>query len=169
MSDNATALSLFAAHRGAPLDHASGIELEGRIQFGDHWALTGAYAYIDAEYTRDNELQGLEAEQSPRHLASLWVYYEALLPGLSIGGGVRHVGHRVYGYDGRGTSAVAELYHPSKSLFDADLAYTLGKVTASVDARNLFDKESFSCYGEGYGFCVPDNGREVSVRLRYQW
>ncbi len=148
---------------------SQGLELEGTIQLGDHWTLAGAYAYVDTEYTRDNELQGLEAEQSPRHLASLWVHYENLLPGLSLGGGVRHVGRRVYGYDGRGTSEVNELYHPSKTLFDANLAYTLGKVTASVDARNLFDKESFSCYGEGYGFCVPDNGREVSIRLRYDW
>ena len=146
-----------------------GMELEGKIQFGDHWTLTGAYAYVDAEYTRDNELQGLEAEQSPRHLASLWARYENLVPGLSLGGGVRHVGRRAYGYNDRGTSAATEVYQPSKTLFDANLSYTLGKVTTSLDARNLFDKESFSCYNENYGFCVPDNGREVSVRLRYDW
>ena len=87
--------------------------------------------------------------------------------GADSGGGVRHVGRRVYGYEGRGTSAATELYLPSKTLFDANVAYTLGNVTASVDARNLFDNESFSCYSEGYGFCVPDNAREISVRLRY--
>ncbi len=113
--------------------------------------VTASYAYLDSEYSRDNELQGLEVKQAPRHLASVWAHYKNLLPGLSVGAGARHVARRVYDY------------------VDFNAEYILNKFTVSLDARNLTNKETFSCYSEGYGYCVPDDGRELSIRLRYDY
>ncbi len=147
-----------------------GFELESTVQIGKHWRLMAAYAYLDSEYTRDTDLQGLEREQSPKNSASLWVRYDDIIPGLSLGSGVRYVGKRVYGYRDQGTPAqTTPLFHESKTIADFNLEYNIQNITANLNVRNLFDKETYSCYNGRYGFCVPDAGREASLRLRYDW
>ena len=148
---------------------SSGLEIEGKFQIGEPWVVTASYAYLDSEYSRDNELQGLEVQQAPRHLASVWAHYKNLLPGLSVGAGARHVARRVYGYEGKGSPSVNELYLSSRTLLDFNAEYVINKFTVSLDARNLTNKETFSCYSEGYGYCVPDDGRELSIKLRYDY
>ena len=78
-----------------------GIEVEANASLMAGLDLTLAYAYNDAEVTKDNpdatgvSREGKEPTLAPSHLASAWLDYTfqgTFLRGLLLGGGARYVG-----------------------------------------------------------------------------
>lgn len=150
-----------------------GIELEGRASLTNHLDLVAAYTYLDTTIASDtdNTLVGKRLAAVPRQLASLWLNYafsDGDLAGLSIGGGVRHIGRSAG--DSANTFGV-----PAVTLVDLALGYDLGayrpalkgwRVAAHIG--NLFDKTYVSsCFSEGG--CFYGNRRTVTASLGYRW
>jgi iron complex outermembrane recepter protein len=147
-----------------------GAELEARWQ-GKIFGLIAAYAYTDAKVT-ESRLASEVNEQlamTPRHAASVWGNMELGqlgLPGLRAGLGVRYIGsNNLPGYD----SDV-----PAYTLVDAMLSYKLGAlssqlrgVTLTLNARNLFDRDYFTC--ASYDGCRYGEPRTVTATVNYRW
>ena len=98
------------------------------------------------------------------HAASLWLDYtfpeDTALEGFGLGGGVRYVGQR-YG-DIKNT-----LDLDAVTLFDAAVHYKKDNVTASLNFKNLADKDYVaSCSSFG---CTYGDGRTVMGKLTFQW
>jgi len=143
-----------------------GVELEAAAEVFSGLGLTAAYTFIDAEITRDNDgYAGNRPSLVPEHTASLWANYEfnenTILPGLSIGAGVRYVGQTF------GDSA-NEVSVPAYTLVDAALRYRKGAWEGALNVSNLFDKKYFAtCYG-GEG-CYYGEARNIrgSLNLKF--
>lgn len=148
-----------------------GVELEAKASLDFGLNVAASYTYLDTKYTRDNSgLQGLVPTGVPRHMASLWLYYELpanLVPGLSVGAGVRYVGSTF------NTNNTIEV--PSATLVDATLRYDFGKLmpqlkgmALQLNVKNLFDKEYVgACYTST--LCSYGQGRVVTAGLNYRW
>lgn len=102
-----------------------GIELEAKAELDRGFSLIGSWAYSDAEITRDSRYQGNRPAFVPRHQAALWLDYRLQSPGawggLSLGGGVRHVG-QTYGDNANQFSV------PSFTLVDLAVRYDLAAI-----------------------------------------
>lgn len=73
-------------------------ELAGEILPG--WAMHAGLGYIDAEVTEDNVIPvGTRLQRIPRVTANLWTSYDfqpgSVAEGVTVGGGITHVGSRV--------------------------------------------------------------------------
>ncbi|MGQ9370202.1 TonB-dependent siderophore receptor [Azospirillum sp. ST 5-10] len=144
-----------------------GIELEGKMALDDRMNLTVAYAYWDAEVTKDGIAGnvGKRPGQTPEHMASAWLDYT--IPGegargdLTSGIGVRFVGSS-YGDPGNTTKV------DSYTVFDAGVDYKItDHVSAAVNATNLFDKKYVST--DYYGTVYYGDRRKVLATLKYNW
>lgn len=143
--------------------HVKGLELEGVTSLSDGLDLHAAYTYMDAEILGKTD-NGKRPDNVPEHAASLWLDYtfgeDTPLEGFGLGGGVRYVGQR-YGdtknsYD---LDAVA--------LLDASIHYKKDGVTASLNLKNIADKDYLSsCSSFG---CTYGDGRTVMGRLSFAW
>ena len=140
-----------------------GIELEGVTSLTDGLDLRAAYTYMQAEIVGGVD-DGKRPDNVPEHTASLWLDYtfpeDTALEGFGLGGGIRYVGQR-YG-DTKNT-----LDLDAVTLFDAAVHYKKDNVTASLNVKNLADKDyvaSCSAFGCTYG-----DGRTVMGKLTFQW
>ncbi|MDR7142370.1 TonB-dependent siderophore receptor [Rhizobium sp. BE258] len=152
--------------------HAKGVELEGVTSLADGLNLRAAYTYTDTDTIAPGMLTNrLPLDGVPEHAASIWMDYSfaegSPLEGVGIGAGVRYVGQR-YGYASYGTPAVLHTYDlDGVTLFDAALTYKKEGVTASLNLRNLADKEYIaSCSSFG---CTYGDGRTVMGKLTFNW
>jgi len=140
-----------------------GIELEGVTSLTDGLDLRSAYTYMQAEIVGGGD-NGNRPDNVPEHAASLWLDYTFLedttLEGFGLGGGVRYVGQR-YG-DTKNT-----LDLDAVTLFDAALHYKKDNMVASLNFKNLADKDYVaSCSSFG---CTYGDGRTVMGKLTFQW
>jgi iron complex outermembrane receptor protein len=150
----------------------TGFEIEGRKAFDNGISLIGAYTYAHGEITGnlDGSIVGNTPTTTPRHVASLWVNYDApedmAIGGFSIGGGVRATG-----------KSFTDDYNTAKNAgvvyFDASIAYDFGVkspdlkgLSLSVSATNLANLEEQVCNG---GYCYFGQGRTVLGSLKYKW
>ena len=139
-----------------------GFEIESVSYLTDQLELTAAYTYNDAtsDNTTDNQPEA-QADLIPRHSASAWLDYtfQALAPGLKVGGGARYVG----GTDDSFTGAKV----PSYTLVDLMASYAFAdNWEAQLNVNNLADREyvascEFYCY---YG-----EERSITGTLSYRW
>ncbi|MGV6873539.1 TonB-dependent siderophore receptor [Pseudochelatococcus sp. B33] len=161
-----------------------GFEAEVRANLFEGLDLIGAYTFIDAKITKDNNVNtlGRTPVGVPKHMASLWGHYtvsQGALRGLSFGAGVRYIG--VTPGDSTGWFNVAgyppvRATVPAYTLVDAVISYDLGArfdelkgFNLAVNANNLFDKEYISgCYAVNNG-CVYGPRRTILGTLSYRW
>jgi len=80
---------------------AKGIDAQISGQIGDNFNLIAAYAFIDAEVTKDNRagFKGSRLAGIPRHSGSILGVWE-FQPGRSLGATINHVGQRAYSTGG---------------------------------------------------------------------
>ncbi len=140
-----------------------GIELEGVTSLTDGLDLRAAYTYMQAEIVGGAD-DGNRPDNVPEHAASLWLDYtfpeDTALEGFGLGGGVRYVGQR-YG----NTKNTLDL--DAVTLLDAAVHYKKDNVTASLNVKNLADKDYVaSCSSFG---CTYGDGRTVMGKLTFQW
>lgn len=122
---------------------ARGFEADLVYEPGASLSVLGAYAYTDAEVTRDNRLPvGDRPTRTPEHslrLAARYRFQSEALKGLEIGGGLTAVSDR-------------ELTLPNTTaadgsvLLDAQAAWDLGVAKLSVSVVNLADEAGFAPY-----------------------
>jgi iron complex outermembrane receptor protein len=119
---------------------SQGIELDivGKPIKG--WNIIAAYAYTDAEITKDNFFAvGNRLANVPRHSASLWSTYEiqkGAAKGLGFGFGLLYVGDRFGDTDNT-------FILPGYLRTDAALFYRRDKFRIGLNFQNLFDVDYF--------------------------
>ncbi|CAN7260721.1 TonB-dependent siderophore receptor [Pseudoxanthomonas sp. LjRoot143] len=143
-----------------------GVELEGRWNIGRGLSVYGAYAYIDSEVTKSNDLAtlGKQIALQRKHSASAGGDYtitSGALSGLGFGAGVR--------YTGKHYGDAPNLWEtPSYTLFDAAVHYDFSNWRFQLNVQNVGDKEYISACNAVY-WCYYGYERSVSATARYQW
>jgi iron complex outermembrane receptor protein len=150
---------------------SQGIELEARTQLTEALSLQAGYAYTDITYAEsdDPSEEGNDAIYSPKHIASVWGYYDFLkgpLAGLNTGLGVRY--HADIQADRDNTKSV-----PDYTLVDATLGYDfsqvgLTNVSGRLNVSNLLD-EDYVASCNSLEFCYFGAERSVSATLSYRF
>ncbi|GAB6387748.1 TonB-dependent siderophore receptor [Stutzerimonas marianensis] len=159
-----TADPLDAAYQVAAGEVRSrGVDLQLTGQLTDEIRVIGAYAYVDAEVTKDNTLErGSRLLNVPEHSGSLMGVYEFLdggLRGLELGGGVNYVGDR------SGNVADSGFELPAYTTVDLLARYKATEdLTLGVNLNNAFDR---TYYERSYSnvWVMPGEPRNLSLSL----
>ncbi len=144
-----------------------GLELELRGEATRHLELIGAYTYTDLRTTRSNrpeEVNRREARQ-PYHQASLWAGYRLAGWGLqdwTVGAGLRYRGRTLD--RSRWDQTVRTV--PDSTVADLMLAWQHEGWRLALNARNAFDKRTWTCGG---GYCLNGDPRTVTASASYRW
>ena len=140
-----------------------GIDLQLTGQLTDEVRVIGAYAYVDAEVTKDNTLaSGSRLLNVPEHSGSLLGVYEFLdggLKGLELGGGVNYVGDR------SGNVADSGFELPGYTTVDLLARYKATQdLTLGANLNNAFDR---TYYERSYSnvWVMPGAPRNLSLSL----
>ncbi|MFC4274127.1 TonB-dependent siderophore receptor [Achromobacter aloeverae] len=149
-----------------------GLELEGNAVLTDQWTLIASGTLMDSRVTKSNSTDlGNQLPRVPKRTVNLWLDYKLpndILPGVSVGAGMRHTSG-VYG-------DTANQYHMAAvTLWDAAIRYDLSALNPalkglrfSLNATNLTDKEYLaSC--SGVSSCYYGARRSVTANLNYAW
>ncbi|MEI4483230.1 MULTISPECIES: TonB-dependent siderophore receptor [unclassified Phyllobacterium] len=152
-----------------------GVELEAKANINDNWNITASASYLDGKISKDEDPEkvGRVSPNTPKFMSSLWVDYKFSegdpLGGLTIGGGVRHVGTH---YSDQYDEPFRET--PAVTLVDAHLKYDFGAIkdeykglSLSVNATNIFNKRHYAYIDKFFTTDAP--GREINARLAYKW
>jgi iron complex outermembrane recepter protein len=119
---------------------SQGIELDIVGEPIKGWNIIAAYAYTDAEITKDNFFAvGNRLANVPRHSASLWSTYEIQkgpAKGFGFGLGLLYVGDRFGDADN-------SFILPGYLRTDAALFYRRGKFRLGLNFQNLFNVDYF--------------------------
>ncbi|MGE3976778.1 MAG: TonB-dependent siderophore receptor, partial [Nitrospira sp.] len=117
-----------------------GAEVDLTYQIIAGWNVLVAYAYTDAEVTKDNAIQiGNRPNNVPMNSARLWSSYNVSagpLAGLMVGAGLYAVGRRF------GDTANSFTL-PGYVTVDASASYSWSRYRASLRINNLLDKTYF--------------------------
>ncbi|MGY3297353.1 iron complex outermembrane receptor protein [Pseudomonas sp. TE6288] len=146
-----------------------GVELDLTGQLSERWSLIGAYAFTDAEVTKDPQLKGNRLQNVARHSGSLSAVYDygSLFGGdrLRLGAGARYVGERA-------GNATNDFDMPAYTVADAFASYETKldehKVRLQLNVKNLFDKVYYSSAVNRYFVAVGD-ARQVSLSSTFEF
>lgn len=160
-----------------------GFEAEAKLELLPNLNVLAAYAYTDAEITKDGNPNyvGKTPASVPEHMASLWAHYffeEGPFAGLGVGAGVRYIGETYA--NNLNTFAGSPAKVDAFTLADAALRYDLSYLNVpefrgwevAVNATNLFDKDYVSgCLGtaDANTQCWYGDRRTVLGSLKYKW
>ncbi|WBU60925.1 TonB-dependent siderophore receptor [Paracoccus albus] len=144
---------------------ARGVELEARGRLTGSLQGVLGYTYLDTEITESANARkkGNDNIMSPRHQVSLWLDWDAerLLPGLTIGGGLR------YQSDSYATQLNGRVT-PSHTTADLALRYEADEYALDLGVTNAFDKEYYGVCYDNLG-CAYGEGRRVNLTLSRQF
>lgn len=139
-----------------------GLELEGVADLGNGWTVKGAYTFAESKISGDND--GNELANTPRHAASLWLAHEfqaGALQGLTLSGGLRHIGKR-WSSDANTQELEAV------TLLDLGAAYAWDNgMELRVNLNNVTDEAYVSAVG--FTSSYIGDGRNVQANLSYKW
>lgn len=146
-----------------------GVELDLTGQLSERWSLIGAYAFTDAEVTKDPQLKGNRLQNVARHSGSLSAVYDygSLFGGdrLRLGAGARYVGERA-------GNATNDFDLPAYTVADAFASYETKldehKVRLQLNVKNLFDQVYYSSAVNRYFVAVGD-ARQVSLSSTFEF
>lgn len=119
-----------------------GFEFDMTARPVENLKLQVAYTYLDAEVTKDNRIvPGTKLLTNSKHNFNAWAEYGLpFVEGLSLGGGIFHVGKK----ETRDTGGF-EL--PAYSRFDASLSYQAERWRATLYLENITDEAYFYTRG----------------------
>ncbi|WP_157995141.1 TonB-dependent siderophore receptor [Peristeroidobacter soli] len=141
---------------------ARGVEVEGRVSFGETLDLIAAYNHTDAEVTRSNGVDlGRTPASVPDNTASLWADYHYRVGAqaeLSLGAGVRYIGESF--------NTLNTVVVPSYQDYDVSARYDSRNWRFALNVKNVMDKKyvsacTFACF---YG-----DERNLSFSAQYTW
>lgn len=154
---------------------AKGFEAEALLELGD-FSFDFDFRHQDAEEVDENGVS-LPRASLPDTTASLWTMWEPGAPslaGLRVGAGVRYASQN----ESNDTAFLAandfaptpfRVVTKGYTVFDALIGYDFGNgLIASINARNLFDKEYFAtCLARGD--CFPGEQRTVVGTIGFRF
>ncbi|MBP5975909.1 TonB-dependent siderophore receptor [Brasilonema sp. CT11] len=121
-----------------------GVELDVAGEILTGWKIIAAYAYTDAQITKDNQFPvGNLLNNVAKNTASLWTTYEiqrGSLQGLGFGLGLYYVGDRQGDLEN-------SFVLPSYFRTDAALYYKRNNWKAAINIKNLFDEKYYETSG----------------------
>jgi len=130
-----------------------GLEIGGRLHFGEHWAVRGNYTHTDSEIKRGVN-QGKQLTLTARNMINTRIEWQpAERFGMSLSGQYRS---RRTGDGGR-----AQDFYKGYSLFHLGANYTVSpNISLNARINNLFDRD-FTAYrvlfeSDGSGGYIPD-------------
>ncbi|AAG08222.1 pseudopaline transport outer membrane protein CntO [Pseudomonas aeruginosa] len=142
---------------------SQGFDLQFSGQLTEQLRLIGAYAYIDAEVTKDENIaRGSRLLNVPKHSGSLMGVYEfreGWLHGADAGAAVNYVGERA------GDSSDSGFELPAYTTVDLLARYPLASnATLGVNVNNLFDRRY---YERSYNnvWVAPGEPRNLTMSL----
>lgn len=142
-----------------------GVELEAVGEVAPGLTLTAAYTDMDVTVEKGNDptTEGKTPYSTIERFASLGLAYELpQVPGLTVSGGVRHLGSSWA--DNANTLKV-----PSVTLYDAGVSYDFAEGwNANLAVSNLTD-ETYVASCQGASSCFYGDGRKASLALRKSW
>ncbi|MEI4486739.1 TonB-dependent siderophore receptor [Frigidibacter sp. MR17.14] len=137
---------------------SKGVELEATAELAKGWNLRAGYAWNETEQ-QGGTTDGLEMPNAPGQLASLWLDHD-LGNGISLGGGLRHIGER--------KGDLANTYDlEAVTLVDLAARYRHGAYEASLNVSNLTDEVYVANCGS-FG-CFYGEGRTLTAKVSYKW
>jgi iron complex outermembrane recepter protein len=150
-----------------------GFEFEAKGNITRELEIVAGYSHFDPRVTASIEgYAGKYMMNTARDQASLWAkhtWYDGLLAGFGLGGGVRYIGE-TYG-DTFNTFVI-----PSYALFDAAASYDLAFARpdwkgwkVQVNATNLTDRYYVESCLTALAYCGMGSGRTVLATIKYSW
>lgn len=136
-------------NRAAGEARSQGFDVQVSGQVSDALRVIGAYAWIDAEVTKDNSLPiGSRLLGVPRHNASLLGIYEfqnGWLKGSDVGAAITHVGERLGEVRSAKQLATRDNFDlPSYTTVDLLAHYPLSeRARLGVNLNNIFDEKYY--------------------------
>ena len=155
---------LFSVQTGE--QRSRGIELDATYKLAPGWDLLTAYAYTDAQITKDNTfLVGSRIANVPRHALRLWSTYEITdgpLSGLGFGGGLYGATQRPGNLPPRSAPLVASLRE--YWTVDAAVYYRRAGWRLSANVINMLNRDYYES-GQGLGRLYPGQPATVLFRV----
>lgn len=143
-----------------------GIEFEGAVEPVPGLEILAAYTWLPTfEIIKSSNSSEVGQRQPivPEHSGSLWMHYQlqaGVMKGFGFGGGVRYIGESF------GDVANSQFMTvPDFTLFDAVVDYETEDWRFAVNATNLADEDTFTCWGT----CYLGAGRNVMATVRRRW
>jgi len=140
-----------------------GLDLQITGKLTDELRLIAAYAYIDAEVTKDNRAnyQGNRLAGVPEHSASLFAIY-ALPRGFEVGAAYTYI-------DARKANVTSPFELPGYRLVDLFARWRVNdRFNLSLNLNNLLDKEHYT-RGWSTWAGVPGDPRNFKLTANYKF
>ncbi|MGH1400789.1 MAG: TonB-dependent siderophore receptor [Acinetobacter tandoii] len=147
-------------------ENTQGIETELAVRILPNWVVSANYTYLPTARIVDNEISGYEGKRLNNvseqmfNLNTRYEFNQGALQGWFIGAGVRS--------ESKKSSYKYDYTLPGYALFDAEMGYDAGTWQASVNAKNIFDKEYYAG-GLSNNVVTVGDERQVNFNLRYKF
>ncbi|WP_078926976.1 TonB-dependent siderophore receptor [Vibrio cincinnatiensis] len=141
-----------------------GVELESVGYLTKQLKMTASYTFTDAKTEETNGQGKKQAGLIPRHMASLWLDYNAApmgLDGWNFGSGVRYIG------ESKDNPKSSDRTVPSATLWDVMVSYDITlQWQAQLNINNVLDKEYVSACDY---WCYYGQSRSAVFSANYRW
>lgn len=147
-------------------ENTQGIETELAVRILPNWVVSANYTYLPTARIVDNEISGYEGKRLNNvseqmfNLNTRYEFNQGALQGWFIGAGVRS--------ESKKSSYKYDYTLPGYALFDAEMGYDAGSWQASVNAKNIFDKEYYAG-GLSNNVVTVGDERQVNFNVRYKF
>ncbi|UOG18102.1 TonB-dependent siderophore receptor [Acinetobacter sp. PK01] len=147
-------------------ENTQGIETELAVRILPNWVVSANYSYLPTARIVDNEISGYEGKRLNNvseqmfNLNTRYEFNQGALQGWFIGAGVRS--------ESKKSSYKYDYTLPGYALFDAEMGYDAGSWQASVNAKNIFDKEYYAG-GLSNNVVTVGDERQVNFNVRYKF
>ena len=147
-------------------ENTQGIETELAVRILPNWVVSANYSYLPTARIVDSEISGYEGKRLNNvseqmfNLNTRYQFNQGALQGWFIGAGVRS--------ESKKSSYKYDYTLPGYALFDAEMGYDAGSWQASVNAKNIFDKEYYAG-GLSNNVVTVGDERQVNFNVRYKF
>lgn len=147
-------------------ENTQGIETELAVRILPNWVVNANYTYLPTAHIVDNEIGSYEGKRLNNvseqmfNLNTRYEFNQGALQGWFIGAGVRS--------ESKKSSYKYDYTLPGYALFDAEMGYDAGSWQASVNAKNIFDKEYYAG-GLSNNVVTVGDERQVNFNVRYKF
>lgn len=147
-------------------ENTQGIETELAVRILPNWVVNANYSYLPTARIVDNEISSYEGKRLNNvseqmfNLNTRYEFNQGALQGWFVGAGVRS--------ESKKSSYKYDYTLPGYALFDAEMGYDAGTWQASVNAKNIFDKEYYAG-GLSNNVVTVGDERQVNFNLRYKF
>ena len=147
-------------------ENTQGIETELAVRVFPNWVVNANYTYFPTARIVDSEISSYQGKRLNNvseqmfNLSTRYEFNQGALQGWFIGAGLRS--------ESKKSSYKYDYTIPGYALFDAEMGYDAGTWQASVNAKNIFDKEYYAG-GLSNNVVTVGDERQINLNLRYKF